>query len=74
MHAPIVQKLLEADSRFTGVHVGEFTDADGCLLVQAYVKPGSEDDLKKLVMSTSPPVYVMYKVEEWKQPTSAPAR
>ncbi len=63
-HAPIVRKALEADGRFSEIHVESFTARNGCLLVEADAPPGTTSQLQAIVAATSPPVPVMYHITE----------
>ena len=72
-HAPVVRRALEADGRFSEVSVESFTGSNGSLLVQAVVPPGTANELKAIVVATSPPVSVRYFVTAPKAATM-PAR
>jgi hypothetical protein len=63
-HASVVRQQLEADPRFSGIDVESFTGGNGTLLVTAVAQPGTAQDLRRIVESTSPPVPVIYEVVE----------
>jgi hypothetical protein len=73
-HAPVVRRVLASDGRFSEIRVEAFTAHNGCLLVSAVAEPGSSNDLKRLVESTSPPVPVDYDLYEVKGTATRPGR
>lgn len=74
-HVPIISEMLKADGRFSKVRAYPHTSDGGCLLIIGEIPPGTTAELKRLVESTSPPVFVKYAVDENKntQPAGSPA-
>jgi hypothetical protein len=56
------------------VQVSAFTGDNGCLMVFAGVDPGCAKPLEDMVMSTSPPVPVLFELTEFPvaHPTTRP--
>ena len=62
-HIPVVTEVLEKDKRFGKIRLIPYTGEGGCLGVFGDVDSQSTmDDLKKLVQSTDPPVFVHWEV------------
>jgi hypothetical protein len=62
-HIPILQAVLERDSRFTNLALRPYTSHDGSLKISGELYADADlQDLKKIVEASKPPVAVVYAV------------
>lgn len=62
-HIPVLQAVLERDSRFTNLALRPYTGHDGSLKISGELYADADlQDLKKIVEASKPPVAVVYAV------------
>lgn len=68
-HRLTLDPVIRSDSRFTDVHLGEFTGGGGRLMVYGRVHSTEAlSDLQAIVDESNPPVNVEWRVEVWEVP------